>query len=82
MPADDIGDRAQALVAGLVAVPVVEQLEMIDVDEQQRQGLLRPLGTGPFGHQHLVEGVAVREPGQPVLGGELLQGHLGAHFNW
>ena len=29
--ADHAGDRAQAFVAALMAVPVVEQLEMIDV---------------------------------------------------
>jgi hypothetical protein len=34
--ADDARDRAKTLVAGLVAVLVIEQLEMIDVDEQQR----------------------------------------------
>lgn len=78
MPADDGGDRPQAFVAALMAVPVVEQLEMIDVDEQQRHRLLRPLGAVPFAHQHLVEGAPVRQAGQPVLGGELLQRHLGA----
>ncbi|MGT2437050.1 hypothetical protein ACU4GH_15650 [Bradyrhizobium betae] len=48
MPADDGGDRAQAFVAGLVAVMVVEQLEMIDVDEQQRQRLSGCAGRGPI----------------------------------
>jgi hypothetical protein len=34
MRADDGRDRPQALVAALMAVPVVERLEVVDVDEQ------------------------------------------------
>ena len=61
-----------------MAVLVVEQLEMVDVDEQQRQRLAGPLRAQPFGFERLVEGAAVGKTGQAVLGGERLQGRLGA----
>ena len=43
MPAHHAFNRAKTFVAGLVAVQIVEQLEMADVDEQQPERQVRPL---------------------------------------
>src|SRR5687768_17819442 len=44
-PRDDVADAAQALVPDDVAIAVVEELEMVDVEEDQRQG--RPRAAEP-----------------------------------
>ena len=63
-----LGDAAQDDVAGGVAVRVVDGLEVVDVDEGDRQRPLvagRPLDLGEqLGEQRL----AVGDAGQPVDG--------------
>ena len=59
-----------------MAVLVVEQLEVIDIDEQQRQRLPGALRPQPFGLQCLVEAAPIGKAGQSVLGGERLQRHF------
>jgi hypothetical protein len=46
MGSDRVGRRAKELVAGGVAQRVVSPLEVVDVDEGQREWLTRPLGSG------------------------------------
>src|SRR4029079_10800430 len=64
---DRAGDRPQDLVADLVAVAVVEALELVDVDHQDANGVLGPATPGEQGAE-LVEIAPIREPGQGVRG--------------
>ena len=64
-------DRPQDDVAGVVAVAVVEPLEVIDVDHQDPDGVLRSAAAGEQPAE-LVEVAPVREAGQGVGGGSRL----------
>ena len=69
---------AQAFVAGLVTIVVVVALEMVDVDDQQRQLGLGARAALPLGLQGLVEQAPVRDAGQPVGGRQAQQLFVGA----
>jgi len=58
-------DPSQHLVAGAVAVAVVDEFEIVDVHYEQRD----PVRSGPFEGRvhHLVETVAVEETGQRIV---------------
>jgi len=56
----------QAVVAGRVSILVVECLEMIEVDHQERQAGALAIGASPFLEQALVEAAAIGEAGEPV----------------
>jgi hypothetical protein len=56
-------ERLQAIVARLVAVRVVEALEMIDVDQQQGERLPLASTARVFLGQRIVEGAAVVQAG-------------------
>jgi hypothetical protein len=43
-----VGDRLDNFVAGIVAIPVVDRLEKVDVYHQQGQRLPKPLEPRPF----------------------------------
>ena len=61
----DLGERAQHLVAGRVAVDVVEALEVVDVEHQQRDVI--DVGSPlQLCAEALVEGAVVVEAGQRV----------------
>ena len=62
---DRPADRAQDLVAGRVAVRVVEHLELVDVDHQDADRVARPAAAGEQAAE-LVEVAAVRQAGQRV----------------
>ena len=66
-------DLGEAGVSGQVAVAVVEILEEVDVDEDERERGRVAGRTPPFVAQHLVEAAAVGEAGQGVEGGEALE---------
>lgn len=70
---DAAADRGERIVAGLMALRVVVVLEVIDVDEQQRQRVLRARGAPPFARERDVEHAAVVEPGEAVGARERLQ---------
>jgi MFS family permease len=73
------GHAPQAFVAALVAVGVVVQLEVIDVDHEQGQGAGFPRGATPLHGQAVVKTAAVGHAGQAVAQGhafELDLGHL------
>src|SRR5207237_797934 len=55
-----LADHAQALVALKVAVAVVEQLEMVDVDHHQGNRALQIGGALPFGFESGIGAAAVR----------------------
>ncbi|OHD68141.1 MAG: hypothetical protein A2177_03385 [Spirochaetes bacterium RBG_13_68_11] len=75
--ADPAGRLPQHPVAGLVAEGVVDVLEVVEVEEEERLRPVRaePVGPGQGFPQPVLEGLAVREAGQLVdvrEGGELL----------
>ena len=64
---DDRADVAQTLIAGHMAVKIIEALEVIDIDHQQREvGLVAP-GAAHFGEDEQIELTPVGQPGQCVL---------------
>ena len=64
-PDDRGADRPQDLVADVVAVRVVEDLEPVDVDHEDADGVARPPAAGEKAAE-LVEVAAVREAGQRI----------------
>src|SRR5256714_12153432 len=75
LPGARIENRADAPedgVAGLVAVSVVDALEIVEIDQQRRQRVAHPLGAPPFERELVVEGASVGQAGQRIgcgLGG-------------
>ena len=69
--ADRLGDVLQGSVARLMAQRVVDLLEAVDVDEQQRGLGVVARGASDLALELLVEPPAAREPGQLVLAGAL-----------
>ena len=70
MPGDDRADAAQALVPGDVTVPLVERLEMIDIDHQHcKTGLSAP-GAAQFRVDEQIELTPVGQPRQCILHGQ------------
>ena len=83
-PADDVGssrsrerssacDRAEQLVAGGVAVAVVDVREVVDVERQQRGGMAVALRVADDPVELLAEAPAVVQAGQRVVVGEPAQ---------
>ena len=70
---DGIGDRQQDVVAGPVAMEIVEQPEVVDVDERDADG--RPGGAGRLDLRREVvdEGAVVQRLGQRVEPGRVDQ---------
>ena len=75
--ADDV---AQHVVAGQMAVVVIDALEVVDVHHQQRQGRVLAAGAGQLGLQRLHQGAAVGGTGQRVLAGQAQVGLIGTLF--
>ncbi len=67
---DNVGDLAEAVVAVDVAEEVVVLLEEIDVDHEQREGLVGDQGAAPFLLEALVEAAAVGQAGEAVERGQ------------
>src|SRR6185436_2464070 len=69
--ADRVGeeraDPAQTVVAGRMSAAVVEVLEVIEVEEDQRQRRLAATRAIPFVRQRALEIAAVRDAGEIVL---------------
>src|SRR5262249_59614577 len=64
-------DLAQHLVAGVMAERVVELLEAVEVDQQQRELVALALGVGDRAIEPDEQVAAVAEPGQLIGGGVL-----------
>ena len=58
----------QHAVAGLVAEAVVDQLELVEVDEQEREPVAEAIGAVAFVQQAVLERAVTRDPRQPVDG--------------
>ena len=74
----DADDLAHALgrlgehgVAGEMADAVVDRLEVVEVEDDQREAPVVALGAGDLARERLVEVAAVVQPGQRVEVGEL-----------
>jgi len=65
-PAQDLGEGAQHLVAGLVPELVVDVLEVVEVGEDQGEPVPEPLCTRELRVERLAEGTAIREARQLV----------------
>jgi len=63
---DSAGHLAQYIVAALMAEAVVDALEMVDIDEQARQGRAVPLRAADFFLHALFQIAAVVDAGQLV----------------
>ncbi len=74
--ADDGSHRTQTLVAALMAVSIIEELEMIHIGKQQRQRFLCSLRARPFRFQCLIEGAPIGQAGQSVPGRQGLEGYF------
>ncbi len=68
-----LGHAHEALVAGLVAVGVVEALEVVDVAEDEREGRLVAGAPAPLLAQRGVETPAVGDLGERVESGDALE---------
>ncbi len=71
---DRRGHRAQRVIAGLVAMGIVDVLEVVDIDHRHRHLLtiqvqLRQLALALF-----QEAAAIGQAGQEIAGGQVLQG--------
>ena len=75
---DPLGDLAQQLVADRVAERVVDDLEAVEVEEEDGQPLVVPVGLGHGERQAVVEEQAVGQVRQRVVEGEVLDLLLGA----
>ncbi len=73
---DPRGDLFEQLVAGLVAVHVVDLLEVVDVEEQRRQHFLVARGFLELAREIRLQQVAVGQVGQRIVGRDLLQPRL------
>ena len=73
MLAQALADTAQHQVAGIVAVTVVDRLEVVEIDQHQRHRLATAIGVG-HGRLDLLDQVAaVRQFGQRVVECRMLQ---------
>ncbi len=75
--AQDLGDLADQVVAGLVAEPVVDLLEAVDVDDHHRALAAVAGGEGDVTVELGAEAAAVQQPGERVVVGEVAQLGLG-----
>ena len=69
--ADAQRDAAQQFVAGGVTQRVVDQLEAVEVDEEQGEPRVVALRTIDLFEQGFVELVAIAQPGQVIVIGEV-----------
>ena len=66
------GHLLQYPVARAVPGPIIDVLQVVDVDHQQRQVSVIPLGTADLAGQCVVENAPVGKPGQRVCGRVML----------
>ena len=64
--AEDVRERPQNVVAGLVTVTVVHLLEVVEVGQDQRQASTEALRAGDLGLERLLEVAPVGKLGQAV----------------
>ena len=69
--AQRVGERADALVARLVAVRVVERLEIVEVDQRQGQRQARARGVLQLAREVLMKYAVVAQAGERIRAGHL-----------
>src|SRR5690606_11382037 len=74
---DAISDLAQTFVSGEVSGTVVELLEIIDVDQQQREQGFVSVRPAPFEIQSFVEGASIVHTGQAIERTQVAQHGIG-----
>ena len=75
---DPLGDLAQQLVADGMSERVVDDLEAVEVEEEHGELLVVAVGLGHRERQAVAEEEAVRQVGQRIVEGEVLDLLLGA----
>ena len=73
----DGGDVAQDMIAGRMSLRVVDALEMIDVEEDERERVSRLRPRREHGVEVLLERASVRQAGQGIPASELGPAHHG-----
>jgi hypothetical protein len=68
---DHLTNAAQAIIPLWMTVPVIEWLEVVYVEHDQRQEPVPPLQPGNFLRHHLVEAPPVGETGQGIGDGQM-----------
>ena len=63
---DPVGGLGQHRVAGEMADPVVDRLEVVEVEHDEREGAAVAVGAGDLARERLVEVAAVVQPGESV----------------
>ncbi len=71
--AQSLAQRAQQQISGIMAVTVVDRLEVIQIDQQQRDRLTAPRGLGHGRFDPLDEVAPVGQLGQRVVEGGLFE---------
>ncbi len=71
--ADGLGERLQALVAGLVAAGVVDRLEVVEVDQHERERRVGAADALELAREVFVERAVVAQAGERVRDGDLRQ---------
>ena len=67
------GEGDERVVAGRVAVAVVDLLEVVDVDHQRRERLAAAAGAGELVARALLERAPVEQAGERIGGGGVAQ---------
>ena len=70
---EETRDVLQHFVAGLMAVRVVDQFEMVEIRQHERERMLEPLAAAPLLVERALEFTAVDDAGEFVVGRELAQ---------
>src|ERR1051325_4689976 len=67
------GDLFQAVVATLMAIGIVESLEKVGINHDQRERHIGTTRAPPLQVEHLLEMTAVSDPRQAIQAGQTLQ---------
>ena len=70
---EDLRECDERVVAGRVAVEIVDLLEVVDVDQQRSEGLAAAPGARQLVPEPLADGAAVEQAGQRIRGGGVAQ---------
>ena len=72
--AKQVCNRSQNQITRIVAEGIVEALEVIEVDEQDRYGMVLAHGALHFPLQRFLHEAAIEQPGQRIANGLVTQG--------
>jgi len=64
--ADAVGKRLEHMIAGGMAVGVVDLFEVIEVDHHQGQGIVVPFAEGDFALKQLLHRPAIEQAGEGI----------------